>query len=232
MVVEYIATDSIQQNLPLVRYTNKKTGEVKVFEDNENKLSEEQIAGMEVREMDCMDCHNRPSHDYHSPFSFINDAITAGEISKELPDIKYMAMELLGTDYPTTDSAMRHIERELDNYYSFMYEDIYNENHAMIEQAIASIQKEFKNNIFPEMKVKWSAYHNNIGHLEFNGCFRCHNDKHSTSKGETISMDCNLCHSIIAQGVPDTLQYGSIYDELEFVHPNDPKQAWKDELCV
>ncbi len=230
--VEYIATDSVQQNLPWVRYTNNKTGEVYVFEDEENKLTEEELASFEIRKMDCMDCHNRPSHDYKTPFKFINNAITAGNIPKELPEIKLVSMGILAEEFPTEDSAMLYIESEINDYYASNYEDIYNENYKLIEQAIKGIQDEFKQNIFPEMKVSWKAYYNNIGHLEFNGCFRCHNDKHTTTEGRIISMDCNLCHSIVAQGVPDTLQIGSIYDELEFVHPNDPYGDWKEYRCV
>jgi nitrate/TMAO reductase-like tetraheme cytochrome c subunit len=229
--VEYIATDSVRQNIPWVRFTNLKTGEVKVFEDEENKLTEDQIASLELREMDCMDCHTRPSHDYEAPMRFINDAITAGKISKNIPEIKMKAMEILANDFPTTDSAMIYIETEINDYYTSYYEDFYAENKDLINQAIAGIQDEFKKNIFPEMKVRWNVYHNNIGHLEFNGCFRCHNDKHTTTKGNLISMDCNLCHNIVAQGVPDTLQVGSINDELEFVHPNDPYGDWKEYLC-
>ncbi len=230
--VEYIATDSVQQNLPWVRYTNNETGEVYIFEDEENKLTAEELAGLELRKMDCMDCHNRPSHDYQTPFKFINDAITAGNIPKDLPEIKLVSMGILSMEFPTADSAMQYIESEINDYYAANYEDIYNENYKLIEKAIIGIQDEFNQNIFPEMKVSWKAYHNNIGHLEFNGCFRCHNDKHSTSDGRVISMDCNLCHSIVAQGVPDTLQIGSIYDELEFVHPNDPYGDWKEYRCV
>ncbi|MBN2173841.1 MAG: NapC/NirT family cytochrome c [Bacteroidales bacterium] len=230
--VEYIATDTVRQNLPWVRFTNLKTGEVKVFEDEENKLTEEQIAAAEIREMDCMDCHNRPSHDYRPPMRFINDAITAGNISKEIPEIKMKAMEILGIDFPTTDSAMAYIEQELNEYYSSNYEEFYSQHPDLISAAITNIQNEFKKNIFPEMKVRWNAYHNNIGHMEFNGCFRCHNDKHKSERGEVITRNCNLCHSIVAQGVPDTLQVGSIYDELEFVHPNDPYGDWKEYLCV
>ena len=230
--VEYVATDSVQQNLPWVRYTNNKTGEVYVFEDEENKLSEEELADLEIRVMDCMDCHNRPSHDYQTPFKFINNAITAGNIPKDLPEIKLLAMGILAEEFPTEDSAMQYIESEINDYYSTNYEDIYNENYELVAQAITGIQEEFKMNIFPEMKVSWKVYYNNIGHLEFIGCFRCHNDRHSTNEGRIISMDCNLCHSIVAQGVPDTIQIGSIYDELEFVHPNDPDQDWKEYLCV
>jgi len=230
--VEYVASDSVQQILPWVRYTNKKTGEVYIFEDEDNKLTEEELAALEIREMDCMDCHNRPSHDYRTPFKFINDAITAGTIPKELPEIKMVAMGLLAEEFPTTDSAMKYIENEINYYYSSNYKDIYSDSYYLVEKAIIGIQEEFKKNIFPEMKVTWKVYHNNIGHLEFNGCFRCHNDKHATNEGKVISMDCNLCHSIIAQGTPDTLQIGSIYEELEFVHPNDPYGDWKEGLCV
>lgn len=229
--VEYIAIDTSRTKIPWVRYTNLKTGEVKVFESDSNRLSSQEAQVYDKRDMDCMDCHNRPSHDYKTPISFINNAITAGAISRDLPDIKYLSMEILSNDFPTTDSAMMYIESEVLGYYEMMYEDIFSEKPELISQAIRSIQEEFKKNIFPEMGVKWNVYENHIGHLEFDGCFRCHDDKHKTSDGQFIPMDCNLCHTIIAQGEPDTIKTGSIFKALEFIHPNDPNQAWKDELC-
>ncbi|MCF8379579.1 MAG: YrzE family protein [Bacteroidales bacterium] len=226
--VEYIATDSVRENIPWVRYTNLKTGEVKVFNDENGPI---EVASHSVRKMDCMDCHNRPSHDYHTPIKFINNAITAGNIPKELPDIKSLSMEILSNKFTSTDTALMFIENEVTNYYKMNYEDIYTENIDLINRAIKGIQDEFGKNVFPEMGVTWAAYHNHIGHLEFEGCFRCHDNQHSTDQGEIIPMDCNLCHTIIAQGVPDTLQVGSIYKALEFVHPNDPYGDWKEGLC-
>lgn len=229
--VEYISIDSVRGSIPWVKYTNLKTGEVKVFETESEETTSFLTGSEEIREMDCMDCHNRPSHDYHTPVSFINNAITSGKIPKELPDIKYLTMEILANEFSTTDSALAYIESEINGYYEMMYEDIYNDNKELIDRAVQGVQEEFQKNVFPEMGVRWDVYHNHIGHLEFEGCFRCHDDKHTTSTGESISMDCNLCHTIIAQGVPDTLQIGSIYQALEFVHPNDPNDAWKDDLC-
>ena len=82
------------------------------------------------------------------------------------------------------------------------------------------------------MRVKWSAYPNHIGHLEFNGCFRCHNNNHVSDDGRVISMDCNLCHSIVAQGTPGNMQVIQGLDEsLEFFHVDDPDGNWKDALC-
>lgn len=229
--VEYIASDDQRLSIPWVKYTNLKTGEVKIFEDADTQLSDEQKSLAEIRKMDCMDCHNRPSHDYHTPTSFINDAITAGNIPRELPGIKLLAMEILANDFPTMDSAYAFISFEVNRFYQNDYEQIFSEKPELIVQAIKGIQESFSQNTFPEMKVKWNVYPNHIGHLEFVGCFRCHNDNHSTASGEVIPKDCNLCHSIVSQGVPDTIQSGSIYNSLEFIHPNDEYESWKEMNC-
>jgi len=179
-----------------------------------------------------MDCHNRPSHNYQTPIFAINNAITAGLIPKELPDIKTAAMEAMNGKYSTNDSAMIGIENKMITYYSENYSDLYNSKHALIQQAIAGIQDTYQKNIFPEMKVTWKAYPNNIGHLEFNGCFRCHNDKHATESGKVIPQNCDLCHSIVAQGTPDSMQVITGIDKsLEFYHQDDPDQNWKGALC-
>lgn len=229
--IEYKAVDDQREIIPWVRYTNTTTGESKIYKDGNNILTQAQLDSLETRVMDCMDCHNRPSHDYQTPLRFINNAITSGDIPKELPDIKYMAMEVLNQDFPTTDSALRYINSELNNYYSFMYEDIYENNREMINKAVETIQKEFSKNIFPSMRVKWNVYPNHIGHLEFEGCFRCHNDRHETPEKEVISMDCNLCHTIVMQSFGDSIQVAQPGKPLEFYHLNDNVQAWKTELC-
>ncbi|MBN2237036.1 MAG: NapC/NirT family cytochrome c, partial [Bacteroidales bacterium] len=229
--VEYITTDSSRSVIPWVRYTNLKTGEIQVFQDEAFDLSEEEIVNQEKRKMDCMDCHNRPSHDYHTPIDFINNAITSGAISRDLREIKYLAMDILSNRFPTTDSALVFIDQSVRDFYASSYEDISVEKPELIDQAIQGIQDEFQKNVFSEMGVRWDVYPNNIGHLEFNGCFRCHDDKHLSTTGKYISQDCNLCHTIVAQGVPDTIQAGSIYQALNFVHPNDAYESWKDGLC-
>lgn len=230
--IEYIATTDDRENIPWVKYTNLKTGETHEYIDPDNPIPADEMKKHEVRVMDCMDCHNRPSHDYQTPILAVNNAMTAGLIPKELPDVKYMAMEVMNGDYPTEDSAMQGIDAAMREYYAMLYEDIYENDLSLVEKAIAGIQNEFKKNIFPEMKVKWHVYPNHIGHLEFNGCFRCHNDRHTTSRGRMISMDCNLCHTIVAQGTPDNMMVvGGIHESLDFFHPNDPRQGWKGKLC-
>ena len=82
------------------------------------------------------------------------------------------------------------------------------------------------------MKVRWDAYPNNIVHVEFNGCFRCHNDIHMSEEETVISKDCNICHVITAQGPVGELEAVSINEALEFKHPTDIEEAWKEMACV
>ena len=230
--IEYVSTTDDRETIPWVRYTNLKTGAVTEYTDADNPLEPGQMDTLTIRQMDCMDCHNRPSHNYQTPMFAINNAITAGLIPKELPEVKLMALQVMNAGYSTNDSAMMGIENGMNEYYSSSYEEIYNNQPELIEQAIKGIQNTYQKNIFPEMKVNWKAYPNHIGHLEFNGCFRCHNDKHTSPTGNVISQDCNLCHAIVAQGTPGNMQVvAGIDDALEFYHQNDPDQNWKGNLC-
>ena len=82
------------------------------------------------------------------------------------------------------------------------------------------------------MKVKWDAYPNHIGHMEFNGCFRCHDDNHTNENGKVIQKDCNICHEIIAQGSLENKETAMVGEKLEFKHPIDIDGAWKEGLCT
>ena len=230
--IEYIATDEKRTKIPWVKYTNLKTGETSIFENTENKLEQTEFDSLEVRTMDCLDCHNRPSHNYKSPQNFIDEYMVSGAISKELPYIKSVSLSVLNKDYATTDSAFMAIDAQVKAYYNKKYPDLAKSKKVDIENAIAGIQEGYSKNIFPVMKVKWSEYPNFLGHMESEGCYRCHDEMHSTNEGKFISRDCNLCHSITAQGTADSMVYANISEPLEFKHPEDIDEAWKEMLCT
>ncbi|MFC2137827.1 NapC/NirT family cytochrome c [Bacteroidota bacterium] len=229
--IEYIASDEQREYLPWVRYINKETGDTIIYEDLYEPLDEDAKENMEVRTMDCLDCHNRPSHDYQVPQDFIDFSIAAGEIPAELPEIKMLSMELMNKNFPTEDTALMLIERYISNYYTDNYNMLYDTNKALVEKAITGVQNAFKKNMFPEMKTSWDAYPNHIGHIEYNGCFRCHNDSHSSAEGEVISKECENCHTILVQGAMDDLQVAAFNESLEFVHPVDVDGAEKEFNC-
>ncbi len=79
--VEYIATDEQRQNIPWIRVTTP-DGQVRMYTDTANPLSEEQVAQSEKRRMDCVDCHNRPTHIYERADQAVNTRMDLGNIAR------------------------------------------------------------------------------------------------------------------------------------------------------
>lgn len=229
--IEYKTASANRQEIPWVKYTNLKTGESEIFTDSENPLSQELVDSLETRVMDCIDCHNRPSHDYKAPQNFIDKSISEGKIPKSLPGIKQIAMTVLSQTYSRKDTAFLEIRNQLNGFYSSTYPDVFEARKTDVENAISEVQNAYANNIFPAMKADWRGYPNNIGHMESDGCYRCHNDRHSSESGKVISRDCNLCHNILAQGTADSMEYSNSFVPLEFKHPVEIDEAWRTEMC-
>jgi nitrate/TMAO reductase-like tetraheme cytochrome c subunit len=215
-----------------IKKTDKKTGVETIFKDNEIDMKNVDLKKSEARSMDCMDCHNRPSHEYRSPSKYVNELMAANNKISTIPWFKSAAMEALKINYGTSDSASMEIKNKIINFYKESYPDFYKKYNSQIITAISEVKRVFALNTFPEMKVNYSVYPRHIGHLESNGCFRCHNDKFKSPSGKVISKDCNLCHTIVAQGKTGDIKYTGINATLEFSHPVDIGDAWKESNCM
>lgn len=228
--VDYITTDHKRSIIPRVILKNKATGETIVYDNIEAPL-DESAEFQEQRSMDCIDCHNRPSHIYRDPSKFINIAIAAGEIDASLPMIKTAAVQACLEEYESTEQALAGIAEKIKTYYQENYPEILESKSEAITKSIAGAQKAFGNNMFPEMKVRWEAYPDHIGHFNSEGCYRCHNGKHASADGQVISHDCEACHLITSQGADGTIEYASSQKSLEFKHPVDIGEAWREAGC-
>jgi hypothetical protein len=229
--IEYISENDKRENIEYVKYTNKSTGEVTVYRDTENPVSDSLISATATRTMDCIDCHNRPSHNYNSPTVYFDKEMLTGEVSSAIPFFKKVTMGVLRENFSTKDTAMLKIEAGITGYYKSDYPDYYSNNKDLINKAVESVKKAYSQNTFPEMKVSYDRYPEHIGHLESNGCFRCHNNTFKADNGKVISRDCNLCHTIVGQGNPGKMEYSNIRENLEFRHPVDVGTAWKEANC-
>lgn len=157
----------------------------------------------EWRVMDCVDCHNRPSHTYKLPEQEIDQAIAAGAIPRSLPYVRRESLKLLRGDYPSREDAGRGIREGLVSFYRDNYPEVLAAERSSIDEVGNVVSGVYNANVFPEMNVTWGTYPNHIGHEDFDGCFRCHNDEHATEDGETISQDCDTCHSLLAMEEED-----------------------------
>jgi hypothetical protein len=222
--VEYIATDSQRQDIPWVRIVDAR-GRATVYQSTITPLTPAQIAVM-----DCIDCHNRPTHIYNAPVTAVNLAMSTGRIDSTLPFIKRQAVRALTAEYSSAADAQRGIPAALTAFYDSAYRTVTVTRAASLRRAETEVQTIYAHNFFPGMKVDWRVYPDNIGHKNYPGCFRCHDGNHASADGRTITHDCTACHTIIAQGpaqAPLTVSPAG----LDFKHPVDIGGVWRAMLC-
>ncbi len=214
--VQYLATDDKRQKIPWVRII-----------DNQGVVTEFRKAGFTnaipedaIRTMDCMDCHNRPAHMYSTPNKAVNLAMRLGHIDRNLPSIKSNAVYALTRTYTNETQALQGIATYLARCYPET--DKAQVSLASVQKSIASVQKIYQDNFFPEMKADWQVYPDNIGHKDWPGCFRCHDGQHKTADGTRAikANNCEACHTILAQGNGDELKKVTPEGQ-KFKHPAD-----------
>jgi nitrate/TMAO reductase-like tetraheme cytochrome c subunit len=216
--VWYIATDAKRQVIPWVQVKDQQ-GQVTEYLARDAALKPEEIEQAPKRRMDCLDCHNRPTHIFLPPNRALDDSLLAGRIDSSLSFIKQQALEVLTKPYASTDAAMESIATDLNTFYLTKYPDLHSQRQQTIEEAVAEVQRIFRTNIFPEMRVNWLTHPANIGHFNFPGCFRCHDGQHVSREGKVIQKECDVCHTILGQeenGAPIVAMQGE-----SFRHPID-----------
>ena len=118
------------------------------------------------------------------------------------PFIRREGLSALETEYPSHEAAREGIAQVITDFYSESYPDIAAERPQAIASAGEALGDIYCWNVFPTMNVTWGTYPSHIGHPDMSaevGCFRCHGGEHATEEGDTISMDCTTCHSVLAQ---------------------------------
>jgi NapC/NirT cytochrome c family protein len=215
--VEYIALDPLRQKIPWVRFTDA-SGKVTEFRKADFK---EDPARYPLHRMDCMDCHNRPAHQFRAPTDAVDLAMALGRIDPKLPGIKREAvLALTQTNLASADEAVQKIASALRGKYS---------GRPSLDSTIAEVQEIYRRNFFPAMKTDWRTHPNNIGHKDWPGCFRCHDGEHvALDRGLKIKADdCNACHILLAEGSGPQLEQLHAKGQ-PFKHP---EEGWQELRC-
>ncbi|HXE74758.1 MAG TPA: NapC/NirT family cytochrome c [Candidatus Xenobia bacterium] len=199
--IEYVAADHARQEIPYVRY-QKPNGEVLEFVSSDKPIDE--LRRGELRLMDCMDCHNRPTHTFQMPDAAVNQALAAGVVDPSLPWIKKQSMAVLQKEYASHEAAAQEIPQQLREFYRAHYPEVFESRRPVIDRSAQTLVGIYQRNVFPQMKISWGTYPNNLGHNAFPGCFRCHDGAHTTPDGSvSIPSDCSTCHSLLAVEEPN-----------------------------
>ena len=201
--IRYAASDKTRQTIPWVEYEDGKGKRTYLASD----AKADAVAALPTFEMQCVDCHNRAAHSFEQADRAVDSALASGEIGG-LPFVKKTAVALLKADYKTGDEAQQKIPAGLAQFYSEKYPDIARLRGADIQAAGRTVAGIYARNVFPDLKVTWGTYPNNLGHADYPGCFRCHDENHATSDKKTITQDCSTCHNLLAvdEAAPDVLK--------------------------
>jgi len=193
--IEYVSTDRTREEIPWIRLT-REDGTVEEFvADGVDDLGELLGTG-EHRVMDCIDCHNRPTHIYEMPDEAVDRALSEGRLDASIPYIRRNALRALKTDLGEDDDPAQRFEEILRDAWAADSVEVAPMELTAAARAVATI---WGRNVFPQMDITWGTYPNFLGHKDDGGCFRCHDDSHTSSAGRTISGDCDTCHSLLAE---------------------------------
>ena len=212
--IRFAVTDAKRQGIPWVEYRNATTSEVKIFASAEMPANSADASPK--YDMQCVDCHNRPTHTFELPESAMDKALARGEIAVTLPYIKKKGTEALKANYGTSKEAADKLPSAILSFYQTSYPDIYAARSQDIKQASQAILAIYNRNVFPDLAVTWGTYPNNLGHMDSPGCFRCHDGSHTTADGKTIAQDCNGCHEPLAmdEASPEILKTLGIAERI------------------
>ena len=208
--VRYVS-DEKRQTIYWVEHSNT-SGETKEYILQDSPQPQLDLNRAEKRVMDCVDCHNRPTHIYRLPEDAVDIAISLNQIDGSLPFVKKKGVELLKASYSNGADAQQKISASLRGYYQSEYPQVLASQSAAINSSGQALAAIYNRNVFPAMKVTWGTYPNNLGHQDFPGCFRCHDESHKSKDGKTITQDCSACHDLLMQEeekpvmIPELLQ--------------------------
>jgi nitrate/TMAO reductase-like tetraheme cytochrome c subunit len=192
--IEYIATDPTRTTIPWVQKLNA--------DGSESVFASSALNGVapkgERRVMDCIDCHNRAAHTFVTAEDAINRAMADGAISPDLPWIHKEGLQLLKANYASEAEASAKIPQQLAAFYQTSNPDVLASKAALVKAAGSELALLYSQNVFPFMKVTWGTHPNHIGHMDYPGCFRCHDGDHVGQGGTSITQDCAACHNLLA----------------------------------
>jgi len=200
-VIRYVSGDDRRESILWVELTAP-DGEIRRY----SREGEELPADVEsqARIMDCIDCHNRPTHLFNSPPKAIDWVLETHPELLALPYYKKQTVKTIEGDYQTHAEGVATVRDSILSFYRTEYPEVAAENPELVESGADLASRVYARIFFPEMDTSWETHPNHIGHDDFPGCWRCHDDEMATADGQhVIPMDCDTCHVFLVEDAPE-----------------------------
>jgi hypothetical protein len=200
--IMYFAADKHRQKIVWVELTTP-DGQVRIYTRKSDKLPPIAEIKAKARVMDCIDCHNRPTHLFKKPDHALDDVLAAHPKMQQLPFFKKVALDAINKGYKTHEGGMTAVQRAVLTYYQQKRPAVWSAREELVRRAADAASRVYGRSFFPAMKTDWKTHPDNLGHRDFPGCWRCHDDEMSTADGKhTIPQDCDTCHIFLEEDSP------------------------------
>jgi hypothetical protein len=200
--IRYLAADERRQEILWVELT-RPDGEVRTYSREGEELPAAAEIERRARVMDCIDCHNRPTHLFQLPSSALDEVLENRPELAQLPFFKREALRAIRADYPTHEAGVTSVRDGILEFYRAGYPRLASQGDGLLERAAETAAGIYGRSTFPDMGVTWETHPNNIGHEDFPGCYRCHDDELTSADEEyVIPQDCDTCHSFLVEDSP------------------------------
>jgi hypothetical protein len=200
--IRYLAADEHRQKIAWVELTTPH-GEVRTYTRDGSKPPTAEEIDRDARLMDCIDCHNRPTHLFSAPWYALDAALDNRPQLRKLPYFKREGLRAIRGDYPTHELGVQATRQTILDFYETKYAELASQQSKLLETGAETVADIYGRSVFPEMKVSWKTHPNNLNHEDFPGCYRCHDDEMATADGQyVIPQDCDTCHTFLVEDSP------------------------------
>jgi hypothetical protein len=242
--VTFISTDPQRRTIPWVQ-VKKPDGTIVTYTDATSKIPPEELKKHTARRMECFDCHNAVGHPFANPEDEVDYAIAEGRIDRALPSAKARAVALI-----EKSSKLIGFEKDLAPQIDKLIAasvppgEQDDERKAQEKKFAAEMKKILLGSSFSHEGLSWKSFPNHAAHKDFPGCFRCHDGKHLNEQGESIRLQCTLCHDLpqvvreVGAGSVPSLVPGkegnappSSHSKPNFMHDHQNQATKRCESC-
>jgi len=208
--IRYLATDQRRQEIAWVELTTPDGKRTEYTREGVNLPAADSIQ-QQARVMDCIDCHNRPTHLFETPAKGVDSVLQRQADLRSLPFFKREAVKAVSVPYATHDEGLQAVRTSVASFYNKSYPDLVARDGKLVARAAAEAAAVYDRTVFPEMNTSSKTHPNNIGHDDSPGCFRCHDGNMKAAKGDrVIPNDCDTCHAILVDGSPSEPDLGQL----------------------
>jgi nitrate/TMAO reductase-like tetraheme cytochrome c subunit len=198
-VIRYLPGDERRESIVWVELTTP-DGEVRTYTRSGDEAPSPAKLDAEARIMDCIDCHNRPTHLFATPPKALDWVLETHPDLRSLPYFKRQAQQAIERDYETHASGVAAVRQSITDYYETEYPEVVAATPELVANGADLASRVFARVSFPEMNTNWETHPNHIGHDDSPGCWRCHDDEMATADGKhVIPMDCDTCHVFLVE---------------------------------